>query len=59
MTTGPMHLLPAVDIKAGAVFQNIDSGGKVAEFFPGEVRSRASDTVLHLKTAAEGASDDH
>ena len=26
---------------------------------PDEVRSRASDTVLHLKTAAEGASDDH
>ena len=39
MTTGPMHLLPAVDIKAGAVFQNIDSDRKVSEFFgsPAEV----------------------
>jgi len=39
MTTGPMHLLPAVDIKAGAVFQNTDSDGKVSEFFgsPAEV----------------------
>jgi hypothetical protein len=32
MTTSPMLLLPAVDIKAGAVFQNTDSDVKVSEF---------------------------
>ena len=39
MSTGPMQLLPAVDIKAGAVFQNTDSDVKVSEFFgsPAEV----------------------
>jgi len=39
MNTGPMLLLPAVDIKAGAVFQNTDSDVKVSEFFgsPAEV----------------------
>ncbi len=39
MNTGPMQLLPAVDIKAGAVFQNTDTDVKVSEFFgsPAEV----------------------
>jgi len=34
-----MQLLPAVDIKAGAVFQNTDTDVKVSEFFgsPAEV----------------------